>query len=399
MMPPANERKERLVALDSLRGMAAFSVMLYHLVLVFPAVFMVVNSGHPSASWLLNLMTFTPLHVFWCGYESVLFFFVLSGFVLALPFLEATTPGAVSAYFTKRIFRIYPPYIIAVIIAILASAVFYRGAIPQLSTWFNTQWQTGVDWKLVAQHFFLIGSFDFNRFDGPIWSLVMEMRISLLFPLLMWLVRRCDWKTSLLVALLPGLIYWVLTRLKYHQVFDFQHNYFDTLRYIGCFILGGTLAKHRLALVKFFQSFSQPRKAIFLVVSVFAYTNIWWLNDALLSNHHGWQRLTGNIFLQDIGVCLGVAGFIITGLGSRSAGGVLASPPLVFLGRISYSLYLYHVICLFSLLNIFYGRIPTSLILMVTLLLSSTLAIIGYYLVEVPAMNLGRKLAGTFKKR
>lgn len=214
MKPPANDSKERLVALDSLRGMAALSVMFCHLVLVIPGVLIAVNSSHPSSSSLLNLVTYTPLHIFWLGSESVLFFFVLSGFVLALPFLQTKTPATLSAYFTKRIFRIYPPYIVAIIIAILASTFFYRGNIPELSNWFNTQWQAGIDWKLVAQHFLLIGSFDFTRFDGPIWSLVIEMRISLLFPLIMWLVCRLDWQTSLLTALLPSFIYWGVDPLE-----------------------------------------------------------------------------------------------------------------------------------------------------------------------------------------
>jgi peptidoglycan/LPS O-acetylase OafA/YrhL len=170
------------------------------------------------------------------------FFFVLSGFVLAIPLLNISGGCIIKAYYVKRVFRIYPPYIVAVLAAVLASSFFYRGKITHLSFYFNHQWKIGIYWMLILQHFSLIGSFDCSRYDLPIWSLVMEMRISLLFPVLIWLVQKFDWKTNLLAACVPSCIYWMFRHLQLHHMLDLQHNYFDTLRYIGFFIVGGTLA-------------------------------------------------------------------------------------------------------------------------------------------------------------
>jgi peptidoglycan/LPS O-acetylase OafA/YrhL len=283
--------------------------------------------------------------MFWSGYEAVIFFFVLSGFVLAIPFLDAIKPTNYAVYLTKRIFRIYPPYAVAVCMAVLANICFYRGAgIPELSGWFNHSWQGRIDWKLVTSHFFLIGSFENWRFNPVIWSLVIEMRISILFPAIIWLVQKYNYKISLLLAFVTGFSYWVITRLKVHGHINYQNDYFDTLKYVGFFILGGVLAKHRLTLAKIFQGFCRPWKFFFLAASVLAYTNNWWLYRSGLLDGTRWQNMAGNFFFQDIGIGLGVAGFIIIGLFSRCAGDLLNRRPLVLLGKISYSLYLYHVI-------------------------------------------------------
>lgn len=64
----------RFDQIDSIRGLAALSVVISHLSLVIPNVYIVQK--------LKN----TPLHIFWAGHEAVILFFILSGFVLALPY-------------------------------------------------------------------------------------------------------------------------------------------------------------------------------------------------------------------------------------------------------------------------------------------------------------------------
>ena len=68
--------------------------------------------------------------------------------------------------------------------------------------------------------------------------------------------------------------------------------------------------------------------------------------------------------------------------------------PLVFLGRISYSLYLFHLIVILALVNGLYGHAPLMFILFLAGALSIVTAWCAYRFVEVPAMNLGRRLSG-----
>ncbi|MGH7001396.1 MAG: acyltransferase family protein, partial [Stellaceae bacterium] len=80
-----NER-ERLPSLDSLRGIAALTVVIHHTLTTLPA-FWAVYTGAP-ASRLARIMAFSPLHLLWDGHQAVLVFFVLSGFVLSLPYWQ-----------------------------------------------------------------------------------------------------------------------------------------------------------------------------------------------------------------------------------------------------------------------------------------------------------------------
>ncbi|WP_189012253.1 acyltransferase family protein [Paenibacillus marchantiophytorum] len=69
-----NKRYEEL---DSLRGLAALCVVFFHLYQVIP-----INKLFKV------IFEYSPLRLFISGGESVVMFFVLSGFVLALPYFD-----------------------------------------------------------------------------------------------------------------------------------------------------------------------------------------------------------------------------------------------------------------------------------------------------------------------
>lgn len=59
----------RIHELDSLRGIAAVTVMFSHYLLIFPAFF-----SNESNDIGVNVMKYTPLHIFWAGHEAVILF-------------------------------------------------------------------------------------------------------------------------------------------------------------------------------------------------------------------------------------------------------------------------------------------------------------------------------------
>jgi peptidoglycan/LPS O-acetylase OafA/YrhL len=90
-------------ALDGFRGLAALTVVLYHVTY---------GSGRPPLGGLRS--------VFVSGYMGVDFFFVLSGFVLFLPtVLGGGRFGNVRAYGWRRAARIVPAYYVALVAAVL----------------------------------------------------------------------------------------------------------------------------------------------------------------------------------------------------------------------------------------------------------------------------------------
>jgi peptidoglycan/LPS O-acetylase OafA/YrhL len=65
----------------------------------------------------------------------------------------------------------------------------------------------------------------------------------------------------------------------------------------------------------------------------------------------------------------------------------------MWLRRVSYSLYLVHLIVLMAAVHLLFGLIPLSLILLGAILISLICAHIAYHLIERPAMELGHRLA------
>jgi peptidoglycan/LPS O-acetylase OafA/YrhL len=97
---------QRFEELDSLRGLAALAVFFGHMYLVF-------NENLISKL----LFEFGPLRIAVAGSEAVTFFFVLSGFVLSLPFYSNRQPNY-RHFVIRRVCRIYIPYIIAILVAL-----------------------------------------------------------------------------------------------------------------------------------------------------------------------------------------------------------------------------------------------------------------------------------------
>src|SRR5689334_2152233 len=109
------EKRARWERIDQLRGLAALAVVVCHLSV--SAYLDVPNVDGGRWPWLAMLLGF--------GYLGVPLFFVISGFCIHLPFARALAqdPGAVSMpdwrrFFARRFWRLYPPYLAALAVAL-----------------------------------------------------------------------------------------------------------------------------------------------------------------------------------------------------------------------------------------------------------------------------------------
>lgn len=373
----APTKSTRYFELDTLRGLAAMLVVLYHLLGLW-------LSEMPSASWMSSSIWALVAPV---GGEAVMLFFVLSGFVLSLPAIN----GRPQTYFTfliRRVFRIYIPYLAALFVSV-AGAFWLHGIVTR-GNWFYPFWPEPLSWRLVWQHILFIGVYNSQRFDPPIWSLVHEMRISLVFPLMCWFVLRLKSKWSFVIA--GGLT--ITAIMIYKLPFQFGPSVGDSLQYSGLFVLGIFLARERSTL----GAWLSHRRRITKALAGAAFLWLYLFAGPPLIRHNGHFPHHSMLCISQWITALGAGGLMIVSMYSASCKLILAWRPIHFLGQISYSLYLWHFIVLMFCVRLLYGRMPLWIIICLALVLSIAVSWCSYLWIEKPSMNLGRRLSNSFQR-
>lgn len=364
---------ERYEELDSLRGLAALTVFVYHIALWIPIMAAATRGDAQHA--VLNIFKYTPLRIFISGPEAVVLFFVLSGFVLSLAFYKPT-PVRYLPYLAKRVCRLWVPYAVAVTVAFAVCAMVSRGVAHGLvSSSFRTPLTVGE----FLRHMTLVGNFDIHAADPPIWSLVHEMRISLIFPVLIFTIVRFGW--------LPNLLLWGFVSTS-STVLMAVTPYGQSMRYVIMFVVGALLAKHRHAVIGWMARRSGIFRAGVFVVAACAITFKWWTPFGM---QFQWVRDT---WCPLIGAAL----CIVLSLSSPAARRVLRTRVAVFLGRVSYSLYLYHAIVLFVLTKLLIDQLPYLVIAAIAVPIAVGAATVSYRYVEVPSIRWGRSLSASLSR-
>ncbi|NYF87937.1 acyltransferase [Tunturiibacter empetritectus] len=224
----------RLRELDSLRGLASLVVVFHHFILMWPA--WPWPTHGPLWHQLHLTLLFYPLYA---GHEAVMLFFILSGLVLSFPYLLGRgQPYPI--FLARRILRIYGPYLAALALSV-AGAAKWHGNLGH-GKWASAFWSEPVRWTLVLQHIAFLGFYNWQQFNFVIWSLIVEMRISIFFPFLALLILRVRTRIALLLAVALSLTEFVVLRL-YPQT-DQATGLLRTVHYTAFFIFGILLARH-----------------------------------------------------------------------------------------------------------------------------------------------------------
>jgi len=339
----------RLIQLDALRGLAAFVVIWHHFRLAF-------HDYEPV--WYLR-----PL---FAGKESVILFFVLSGYVLSLPVWNGRQPGY-GRYIVRRFFRIYVPYAAAVLVSI-AGAHHFLFAQKPLSQWFYETWHTPLTRQLILAQFFTMALTP--ELSTAYWSLRYEMEMSFVMPFLSRAIRRAGTRVVILSGLATMLLFKVISHVAKLHLLDKHPIVMPialTVLYGLCFVLGALLSLHRDAIGEWYKARSPGFKICGLIVTVVAF------------------------YSGDVLTILASAGIIVFALYSQVQHW-LDTPIPEYLGRISYSLYLIHGTVLFALLILLVGRLPVWSIAVIFLVTALIAAHLFCVLVEEPALRLGKRI-------
>jgi peptidoglycan/LPS O-acetylase OafA/YrhL len=357
----------RYKQLDSLRGIAALTVFIGH------SIGTIVNLD------LLNKITPTPLSIFYNGYAAVMFFFVLSGFVLSLPFMNNERPLSLTAFYIKRIFRIYPAFIVAILLSVLLKEFVYdRHAMASSVLWFKQYWAW--DWnktnlKEILRTFLLIGpSFKTQLIDPPIWSLVVEMKMSILLPFFILIVSRCGVIINIGLFLVISYVAYRYTGLQ-----------------ISVFYWGVLLAKYQLHLRSELKKWPAIALVSVILISLLLYNT----GLEFLSFHSKPYYIIFSNYLPAIGSCI----IIISVLASKRLSSIFQHKTGVFLGSISYSFYLMHFPVLIAVTTLMINRFAYSVQIAVGLAFLLTIAIAWLMMlfIERPFQRIASRLVKKYR--
>ena len=190
---------EHFEAIDGLRGFASLAVVLYHCYVhcgryQWP----VIQLGKHSAA-LSRLL----VH----GHGGVALFFIVSGFCLAYPRFTRSNPEDWSRWFARRAYRILPPYYASVAIFWILAVLLRNHSFTILGM--TTPTGAATPARQVAAALTLVNVF----FNPSYWTLVLEVRWYLLFPLLMAGWRRIGAAAMLLTVWgISAIAIWATTR-------------------------------------------------------------------------------------------------------------------------------------------------------------------------------------------
>ncbi len=351
----------RIESLDSLRGIAALVVVANHCLLTIPEMG---NIGNPALiddpSWFHLILRDSPLRALYNGPGAVMLFFVLSGIALSLA-LSGPRADHYGVFVLRRICRIYLPYVTALAVA----ATLCVGLAPYrpsgLSEWFKDyNWSEPLGWSSIADYGLMLGQH--TTVDNVIWSLDYEMRISLIFPLLLWAASGRRYWGPLSVGAVLLLASWPLL-----DVPAIGPALAGVARYATAFLLGTIISQA----IPWLRNRRHQRLPLALVV----------------------VGALGMCIRSEYVETLSAAAILIAAILPGPVDRFCLHPSLLFLGRISYSLYLVHLPTLLTLLYLFYDVLGLPAVLLAAVPVSIGTAWVFHTLVEAPCRRLGSLLA------
>ena len=191
-MTPANPpESRRLRGIDALRGAAALGVVFYH----------AVEQGKNVPDNLLQYPIRVVQFASSFGYIGVFLFFVISGFCIHMQWARTKAAGTdpdirFGPFWKRRIRRLYPPYVIALLLFLLMIAATVGLSLTQ-SFFYD-----------LGMHLLMLHNLDPKTcytINGVFWTLAIEEQLYLAYFLLLFIRVRWGWGVTLSVCLLARL--------------------------------------------------------------------------------------------------------------------------------------------------------------------------------------------------
>jgi peptidoglycan/LPS O-acetylase OafA/YrhL len=369
--------------LDGLRGLAAYIVVINHFVTGFyPALYNAslsqVNTSKGIEVWIAT----TPLNIFYGGNFAVCIFFILSGYVLSYKYFLLQDLKIIIESAAKRYFRLLIPVLFSLIIAFLfmSFSLFYNNQISEItksSWWLAILWNFKPDILLFLKEAFFGVFFDYqSSYNAVLWTMTYEFFGSFMvfgFIALFGKLRNRNILYIVIILLLSKTYY--VNFIVGLLLSDLYNSHYVHKKIIESRILNSFL-NIVLVISGVFMGSYPPEAAV--NNTMYAFMNI-----------VSWG--TPMIFYHSIGAFL----IMLALLNSEHLKSFFSNRILTFLGKISFSMYIIHliIICSFSsyLFLLLYHYFSYHIAFLITFILSNVVIIISanyvYQYIDKNALN------------
>ncbi|MEK3985231.1 acyltransferase [Paenibacillus sp. FSL K6-3166] len=377
---------QKLKYLDGFRGLAALIVVLSHFIVAFyPALYNGdINQVH-TGNAVEIVIAKNPINLLYNGNFAVCIFFILSGYVLSYKYFMTKNSEYLVSGAVKRYFRLLAPVIasVSIVFLLMKLSLFYNKEASSLSL---SNWWLGIFWNFdtsyidVAKNIFFGVFFKYDdKYNTVLWTMTYELFGSFLvfgFLALFGRVKNRFLFYMIIIILLFNTYYlgfilgMLLSDLKNNGYFDNRifKQFSLKIFFIGIGVLFGSYPTGTTvdnSVYRFFEATNFTTIVIYHIIGAFF--------------------------------------IMVVLLNSTKLQYILSKPFFEFLGKISFSMYLLHVIIIGSFTSYMFIKLVNylsySTSFIISFIASLPLMLIGSYLIYKYVDKNGIKIANYLYNR
>lgn len=333
-------------ALDGVRALAVILVVLHHLG-PLPA-------RQSFASELLGKVTSWG----WIGVDC---FFVLSGFLITrLLIQEKSVRGTISLpkFYLRRALRIWPLYYLALFVAFIALPLSSANHHPTIQEWLSYVPRASMPFILFAGNFGIIFDwkwlYEFNKLVTglgtnmicailmPLWSIAVEEQFYLVWP---WVMKKCPslkiLGTTAFFVIASGIaatVAIISTLPANSNETLYNYYYLNSACRLLPIMFGALLAIAHFSMPSKFEAVGKHGIKLAAVMTVLYAAILFWLPPI--------EKVTTLHALTFATSAATFAILLVLALAWKPFNSVFTNRVLVYVGKRSYAIYLFHVSCL-----------------------------------------------------
>lgn len=338
--------------IDGLRAIAVISVIIYHL----------------NENWLSG------------GFLGVDIFFVISGFLITGIIITEIQQNSFSLkqFYTRRIKRIYPAFITAMaLVSFIASVIFIYNDFNQL--------RKTIELAIAFLSNFYLGLtqgyFDLSANENPvlhIWSLAVEEQYYLIFPLILILAYK-KFREIKVLFIITLILFFILLATSFIPA----NFYKEVLHQPNIYYLSNLRFPELLvgSLLAIYHNLSNKVQLSKQVNNILAILSTLLLFSCLFLMNNNIAFIPGITLILP---CIFTALIIHTTSQNNIVKLCLSNKAIVFIGKISYSLYLYHWIFIAFAYYITGEKQINNQSIAIVIVLTIIFSVLSYYLIEQP---------------